>query len=75
MTRKTRAPDPEHLGRAAPPEIAQGWGEDAEETARRAADDAARAENEGYPLGRPDAPDDTVSSTSARSSGKVSGTP
>ncbi len=75
MTRKTRAPDPEDLGGAAPPEAAQRWGEDAEETARRAAEDAARAENEGYPLGRPDARDDAVSSTSARSSGKVSGTP
>ena len=75
MTRKTRAPDPEDLGGAGPPEIAQGRGEDAEETARRAAEDAARAENEGYPLGRPDARDEGASSTSDRSSGKVSGAP
>ena len=66
MTRKTRAPDPEDLGGAAPPEIAQGRGEDAEETARRAAEDAARAENEGYPRGRRDAGDDTVSSGPGR---------
>jgi hypothetical protein len=31
---------------------------DAEESARRADEDAARAENEGYPLGRGDGGDD-----------------
>ena len=65
MTRTIGEPDPKDPGGALPPDAAQGRGADAEETARRAEEDAARAENEGYPLGRPDEGDDAVSSSGA----------
>jgi hypothetical protein len=52
--RKTGEPDPKGPGGSRVPKEVQGRSEGAEETARRAEEDAARAENEGYPLGRPD---------------------
>ena len=54
MTRKTGEPDPKGAGGCRVPREVRRRSEDAEETARRAEEDAARAENEGYPLGRPD---------------------
>jgi hypothetical protein len=54
MKRKSGAPASKGPAGPRRPEPRQGHGEDAEETARTAEEDAARAENEGYPLGRPD---------------------
>lgn len=65
MKRKTGEPDPKDPGGARPPQVAQGRSEDAEEAALRAEEDAARAENEGYPLGRLDEGDHAGSSSSS----------
>ena len=62
MKRKTGEPDPKDPGGALPPKAARD--DDADEPARAAEEDAARAENEGYPLGRPHEGDDAGSSSS-----------